>query len=186
MPGFSKWFLSLRIPHENPVYASPIPIRAIFPAHLILDFISPTVLGKENRLLSYSLCNFLHSPVTSSFLGTNIFLSTLFSNTLILPSSLSVSDQVSHPYSVSLFRFLWSYRLKNFSSSVFASWLFTALRKNEIFTAMQLNVLRFVVVYIVPDAPWDCCVFIFRVIPSIRPSCLNCRLFHVTIDRCAV
>jgi hypothetical protein len=44
------------------------------------------------------LCNFLHSPVTSSFLGPNIFLRTLFSNTLSLCSSLSARDQVSHPY----------------------------------------------------------------------------------------
>jgi hypothetical protein len=35
------------------------------------------------------LCNFLHSPVTSSLLGPNIPLRTLFSNTLSLCSSLS-------------------------------------------------------------------------------------------------
>jgi hypothetical protein len=44
------------------------------------------------------LCNFLHSPATSSLLGPNILLRTLFSNTLSLCSSLSVRDQVSHPY----------------------------------------------------------------------------------------
>jgi hypothetical protein len=44
------------------------------------------------------LCNFLHSPVTSSLLGPNILLSTLFSNILSLCSSLNVRDQVSHPY----------------------------------------------------------------------------------------
>jgi hypothetical protein len=37
-------------------------------------------------------------PVTSSILGSNIFLRTLFSNTLSLCSSLSVRDQVSHQY----------------------------------------------------------------------------------------
>ena len=42
--------------------------------------------------------SFLHSPVTSSLLGPNILLNTLFSNTLSLRSSLNVSDQVSHPY----------------------------------------------------------------------------------------
>ena len=42
--------------------------------------------------------NILHSPVTLSLLGPNILLSTLFSNTLSLCSSLNVSDQVSHPY----------------------------------------------------------------------------------------
>jgi hypothetical protein len=43
------------------------------------------------------LCNFLHCPVTSSLLGPNIPLSTLFSNTVTLCSSLDVRDQVSHP-----------------------------------------------------------------------------------------
>jgi hypothetical protein len=33
-----------------------------------------------------------------SLLGSNVLLSTLFSNTLSLHSSLSVSNQVSHPY----------------------------------------------------------------------------------------
>ena len=37
-------------------------------------------------------------PVTSSLLGPNIFLSTLFSNTLSLRSSASVKDQVSQPH----------------------------------------------------------------------------------------
>jgi hypothetical protein len=35
---------------------------------------------------------------TSSLLGSNILLSTLFSNTFSLRSFLSVSDLVSHPY----------------------------------------------------------------------------------------
>ena len=37
-------------------------------------------------------------PVTSSLLGPNILLNTMFSNTLTLLSSRNVSDQVSHPY----------------------------------------------------------------------------------------
>jgi hypothetical protein len=44
------------------------------------------------------LCIFLHSAVTSSILGPNVLLSTLFSNTLSPCCSLSVRDQVSHPY----------------------------------------------------------------------------------------
>jgi hypothetical protein len=52
------------------------------PDHLnLLDFITRTMLGKEYRPFSSSLCNFLHSPITSSVLGPNILLSTLFSNT---------------------------------------------------------------------------------------------------------
>jgi len=75
------------------------PIRATCPGHLILlEFITRKVLGEEYRSLSSSLCSFLHSPVTSSLLGPNILLNTLFSNTLSLRFFLNVSDQVSHPY----------------------------------------------------------------------------------------
>ena len=55
-------------------------------------------MGEEYRSFSSSLGNLLHSPVTSSLLGPNILLNTIFSNTLSFLSSLSVSDQVSHPY----------------------------------------------------------------------------------------
>jgi len=68
-------------------------------AHLILlDFITRTILSEEYRSLSSSLCSFLNSLVPSSLLGQNILFNTLFSNTLSLRSSLSVSDQVSHPH----------------------------------------------------------------------------------------
>jgi hypothetical protein len=40
------------------------------------------------------LCNFLHSPVTSSLFGPNILIRILFSNTLSLCCSLNVRDQV--------------------------------------------------------------------------------------------
>jgi hypothetical protein len=97
----SKWYLSIRVPHQNSVYTSPLlsPIRATCPVHLtLLDFITRTILGEEYRSLSSSLCSFLHSYITLSLLGPNILLNTLFSNTLSLRSFLNVSDQVSHPY----------------------------------------------------------------------------------------
>jgi hypothetical protein len=56
------------------------------------------IFGDEYISLSSSLCSLLHSPDASSLLVPNILLSTLFLNTLSLCSSLSVRDQVSHPY----------------------------------------------------------------------------------------
>ena len=74
------------------------PIRATCPTYLILlELITTTLLREEDRSLSFSLCSFLHSPVTSSLSSPNILLSTLFSNTLNLRSCLNLSDQVSHP-----------------------------------------------------------------------------------------
>ena len=68
-PGSPKWSHSLRFPYQNPVYASPLPIRATCPTHLILlDFITRTILGEEYRLLISSLCTFLQSFVWSLIL----------------------------------------------------------------------------------------------------------------------
>ena len=75
------------------------PTRSTCPAHLILVYlITRITFGEQYRSLSSSCCSLLHSPVTSSLLVTNTFLSTISSNILRLRSSLNVCDQVSHPY----------------------------------------------------------------------------------------
>jgi hypothetical protein len=53
------------------------------------------IFGDEYKLRSSSLCNFLHSPVTSSLSGPNILLRILFSKTLSQCSSFNVRNQVS-------------------------------------------------------------------------------------------
>jgi len=96
-PGSPKWSLSLKFPHQNPVYASPLTHTRYNAGHLILlYFITRIILGEEYRSLSSSLCTFLYSPVTLSLLGPHILLSTLFSNTLSLRSSLNVSALDAH------------------------------------------------------------------------------------------
>jgi hypothetical protein len=60
-------------PHQNPVYTSAAPIRAICLFHLILlDFMTRKILGDQYRSLSSSLCNLLHSLITSSLLSPNV------------------------------------------------------------------------------------------------------------------
>ena len=50
-PESPKWSLSLRFPHQNPVYASPLPHTCCCPAHLILlDLITRTILGEKYRM----------------------------------------------------------------------------------------------------------------------------------------
>src|SRR5215471_18764029 len=63
---------------------------------------------------------FLHSPVTSSLLGPNTLLNTLFSNTLSLCSSLNVSDQASHPYKTTgriIVLYIWIFKFYRYVST---------------------------------------------------------------------
>ena len=69
-PRSPQWSPSLRFPHQDPIHPLSSPIRATCPALLILlDFITRAVLGEEYKSFSSSLCNLLHSLVTSSLLS---------------------------------------------------------------------------------------------------------------------
>ena len=84
---------------QKPYTPLSSPIRATCSAHLIiLDFTIRTILGEDYKPFSSSLCDLLHSPVTSSLLGPNILLNAIFSNNLSFLSSHNVNDQFSHPY----------------------------------------------------------------------------------------
>jgi len=71
------------------------PMRAASPAPLILlDLVTWIMFGEPIKLRSSSLCSFLHPP---SFPPSYVLI-TLFSYTFNWFSSLSLWDQVSHPY----------------------------------------------------------------------------------------
>jgi len=96
--GLPNGLFPLSFPHQNPVYASPLPhMRYMpYPSHF-LYLITQIIFG-EDYISSSSLCSFLHSLITSSLSGPNILLSTLLSNTVSLHSSPIVSNQDLQPY----------------------------------------------------------------------------------------
>ena len=98
-PGSPKWSLSLRFPHQIPVYACPLSHTCYVPRPTHYSrYDHPNNNWWAGQIIKLLLCSFLNSPVTSSLLGPNIHLNTQFSNSLGPHSSLHVIDQVSHPY----------------------------------------------------------------------------------------
>jgi hypothetical protein len=93
-----QWSLSSILSEQNPMCIPFLPhtcyLRCFFHPP---DVIILIVFGEECKLRSSSLCSFL-PPTTSSLFCQNILLSTQFSNTLSVCSSLNVRDQVSHPH----------------------------------------------------------------------------------------
>jgi hypothetical protein len=78
--------------------------------------ITKIIFRDECRSWSFSLCSLLHISVTAPLLGSDVFLSTVFSNTCSLYLPLNMTDHVSHPYNTTgkiiflcilFFIFLW-------------------------------------------------------------------------------
>jgi len=92
IPGSPKWSPSLRFPHQNPVYTSPLTHTSYVTCHLILLVLLPEqywVRSTDHEAPHYVVFS---TPITSSLQCPNILLNTLFSNTLSLHSSLHGSD----------------------------------------------------------------------------------------------
>jgi hypothetical protein len=77
MLGYSKWFFPSVFPNQTqytPLF-SPDMLKPR-PSHSSGFGHPHTIVGRKYRLLSSSLCSFLHSPATSPTLGPHILLNT--------------------------------------------------------------------------------------------------------------
>jgi hypothetical protein len=74
--------------HQNPVHATLFPQPSYMRLLSHSRFYHPHNMGWRLQIMT-----FFHTPITSSLLGPNILLNTLFPNTLSLRFSLNVSDR---------------------------------------------------------------------------------------------
>jgi len=85
------------------------PMRAKRLTNFILKLITQIIFGVEYKVWSSSLFSFLRSPITSSLLGPNILLSTVFSNSFNLCSS----PGLRHPHKATGEKDVVLYRILN-------------------------------------------------------------------------
>ena len=99
MPGSSKWSLSLRLPHQNPVDTSLLPHMCYVPcpSHSY-QFDHPINIWCVVQIMKLLIVQFLPLPCHLSPLRPKYSSQLAISNSLSLCSSISVSFQVSHPY----------------------------------------------------------------------------------------
>jgi len=97
----------LSLDHQNGLPPSRLPTKFLYAPlisphvcyispHLIFLYTITRIIFGEYRSWSSSLCSLIHSHVTSFLLGPNIFLSTLFSNILILRYDRNIHVKYSH------------------------------------------------------------------------------------------
>ena len=89
MPRSSKWSVSHRFPHQNSVctFLLPHTCRMPYPSHSP-ETLTPNRIWSAVQIMKLRIMQVSFAPFTYPPLGRNI----MFSNTL------SVRDQVSHPY----------------------------------------------------------------------------------------
>ena len=95
-PRPPQWSLSLRLPTKTLYAPSPHPYAPHAQPIWFFSILSPAQYWV--RSTNHLAPRYAISSITSSLLGPNILLNTMFSNTLSFLSSLNVSDQASHPY----------------------------------------------------------------------------------------
>jgi hypothetical protein len=95
----SKWLLSNMF-----LYAFVSPVVAIYWVyHNLLNFTIITAVGDLYKLQISSLPDILTHRFTSSLFNTNIFLTTLLSNSCILSSFFKTWDHILQPYQTTVY-----------------------------------------------------------------------------------